>query len=156
MEDRVLALLVGVPILLIVLILGTMVFFTSDNGGPSNPIGAIPKVILDHVDGETVVTVMGVGKQRYDDIWINYSVGNRTFNLTGSNKYALDTNISAPTFVLNVTVLKDGDHYIYNCSVTVQAIPPEQTVLWITEEDEEVPDRNRSPFTALAEWRDIE
>ena len=156
MQDRVYLLLIIVPVVFIILILATMLFVTSMNGGPSNPIASIPKVIFDNKDGETRVTVMGVGEQRYDAIYINYTVGNETFSVQGLNRYALDANISDVSFVLNITAISEEDHYMLNCTVKIEQVPPDTTYIWIQEEEETSLSRHRSPYTILAEWREIE
>lgn len=152
MQDKVLYLLIAVPVIFIILILATMMWVS----GPGNPIASIPKVIFDHTDGETIVTVVGVGEKMYDDIFINYTVGNETFNVSGSNRYALDVNVSAVVFTLNVTAISGEDTYMLNCTVRVETTSDDDPYLWIREEEDNSASRHRSPHTILAEWRDLE
>ena len=155
MQDRLVAALITVPITIIILLLMTVVLLSLSDQEPPNPIGSIPKVIFDNTDGETVVTVMAVGERRYDEIHINYTVGNRTHLVNATHRYSLDANISATAYILNVTVLLGEDHYMLNCTVVVEATPSGTYYLWIQEEDDDEATRHRSPYTILAEWRDV-
>jgi hypothetical protein len=152
MQDKVLYLLIAVPVIFIIMILATMMWVS----GPGNPIASIPKVIFDNTDGETIVTVSGVGEKMYDTIFINYTVGNETINVSGSNRYFLDVNVSAESFTLNVTAISGDDHYMLNCTVRVETVSSNDPYLWIQEEEDNSASRHRSPYTILAEWRDIE
>jgi hypothetical protein len=155
MQDRLVASLITVPITIIILLLMTVVLLSLSDQEPSNPIGSIPKVIFDNTDEETVVTVLAVGGRRYDAIHINYTVGNETHHANATHRYSLDTNISAPSFTLNVTVLLGEDHYMLNCTVVTEVTTSGGVFLWIQEEDDDKATRHHSPYTILAEWRDV-
>lgn len=155
MQDRVLGLLIFVPVALIVLLLGAMVLIDYLEEDPVNPVGAIPKVIIDHVGNNTLVTVKAVGERRYDAIHINYTVGTETVTSSVIDRYVLDASIEATEFILNITVLRGDDHYLYNCSVQVENLPQEPVHLWIMEEGDDEHSRHRSPYKTLAEWREI-
>ena len=155
MHDRVLASMIVVPVTIVVLLVLSMVLIDYWYEESPNPLDVLPKVIFDHVQNETLVTVMGVGEQRYDAIHINYTVGNATHNLSAVDRYSLDTNISEASFVLNVTAVLRGDHYMLNCTIEVDISDVEHTYFWIQEEEDSSPARHRSPFTILAEWRDM-
>lgn len=147
--------LIIVPVAIIVMLVLAMVLIDYLEEDPVNPVGAIPKVIIDHYGNETIVTVKAVGERRYDAIHINYTVGNVTHNLSAFNRYVLDTGINGSTFLLNITVLNGDDHYIYNCSVQVEMLPHEPVHFWVMEEQDDEHARHRSPFKTLAEWRDV-
>lgn len=147
--------LVFVPVAIIVLLVLTMALLDYLEEEPNNPVGSIPKVIIDHHENETIVTVKAVGETRYDTININYTVGNETHNLSAHNRYVLDTNITAREFELNITVMRGSDQYIYNCSVEVDAVPNEPTYVWVMEENQSAHSRHRVPFRTLAEWREV-
>lgn len=155
MQDNILGYVLFVPVAIIVLLIATMVALEYADQEPRNPIGAIPKVILDYVDDSTLVTIVSVGEQRYDAIHINYSVDDEDFFVNATNRYTLDTNISGQLFTLNITVITEEDHYMYNCTVRVVMEPPDNVYLWIVEEDEDEAVRHRIPYTVLAEWRDV-
>ncbi len=155
MQDRVLGMLIFVPVALIVLLLGAMVLLDYLDEDPVNPVGAIPKVIIDHDGNQTLVTVKAVGERKYDAIHINYTVGSETVNNSVINRYVLDATIDADEFILNITVLRGNDHYLYNCSVQVESLPQEPVHLWIMEEGDDEHTSHRTPFKTLAEWREI-
>jgi hypothetical protein len=155
MRDRLVASLITVPITIIILLLMIVVLLSLGDQEPSNPIGSIPKVIFDHTEDGTVITVMAVGERRYDAIHINYTVGDETHPVNATRRYSLDTNVSALSFTLNVTVDLGDDHYILNCTVVVDVTTSGDTYLWIQEEDDSKATRHRSPYTILAEWRDM-
>ncbi len=155
MNDRLVAPLLTVPVSIIILLLMVVVLLSLADREPSNPVGSIPKVIFDHDDGETLITVTAVGERRYDEIHINYTVGDEKRSVNATRRYSLDTNISATYFVLNVTVLLGDDHYMLNCTVEVEPVPSGNPYLRIQEEDDNSPTRHHSPYTILAEWRDV-
>jgi len=156
MQDRVLAALIVVPVTIIVMLIGTMVMVDYLEQEPRNPVGEIPKVILDHVGNETLVTVKSVGERRYDAIYINYTIDNRTFVVSAFDRYVLDANVSEPGFKLNVTVWAGENLYIFNCSVYLEKLPDEPVYIWIVDEGETDLSRHRTPYKVLAEWRDVE
>ena len=155
MHDSILGYVLFVPVAIIVLLILAMVALEYTEQDPHNPIGAIPKVILDHVDNSTLVTVVSVGEHRYDSIHINYTVDDEDFFVNATNRYTLDTNISAHLFTLNITVITEDDHYMYNCTVRVAIESPDNVYLWIQVEGDDEAVRHRAPYTLLAEWRDI-
>lgn len=155
MRDRVMGLLIFVPVAIIIMLVLTMALMDYLEEDPVNPVGAIPKVIIDHHGNETIVTVKAVGERRYDAIHINYTAGNETHNNSVFQRYVLDTSINYTSFLLNITVLRGNDHYIYNCSVQVEMLPEEPVAFWIMEEEDDEHTRHRSPFKTLAEWRDV-
>lgn len=155
MQDRVLASMIVVPVTIVILLVLSMVLIDYWYEESPNPLDVLPKVIFDRVDNATLVTVLGVGGQRYDAIHINYTVGNATHNLSATHRYSLDVNVSENLFMLNVTAILKGDHYMLNCTVEVDLAEPEHTYFWIQEEQDSNPARHRSPFTILAEWRDL-
>jgi hypothetical protein len=155
MQDKVLGMLIFVPVAIIVLLVLAMALIDFLEQEPVNPVGSIPKVIIDHHENETVVTVKAVGEHRYDAIHINYTVGDGTHNRSAFDRYVLDTSINQTEFVLNITVLRGQDQYIYNCSVQVEALPEEPIYVWVMEEDDVEHSRHRNPFKTLAEWREI-
>ena len=147
--------LVLVPVAIIVILVLAMALIDYMEEDPVNPVGSIPKVILDHHENETIVTVKAVGERRYDAIHINYTAGNVSRNLSAHDRYVLDTSINRTEFVLNITVVLGEDHYFYNCSVQVEALPREPVILWIMEEGAMEHTQHRSPFKTLAEWREV-
>lgn len=147
--------LIFVPVAIIVILVLAMALIEYMEEDPVNPVGSIPKVILDHHENETIVTVKAVGESRYDAIHINYTAGNRSENLSAIDRYVLDTSIDRTEFILNITVLMGGDHYFYNCSVQVEALPKEPASFWIMEEGAIEHTQHRSPFKTLAEWREV-
>ncbi|UCC93892.1 MAG: hypothetical protein JSW25_04280 [Thermoplasmata archaeon] len=155
MQDRVLGMLIFVPVAIIVLLLLAMYLVDFLEEDPVNPVGSIPKIIMDHEGNETIVTVKAVGERRYDAMHINYTAGNETQNLSAFNRYVLDAGINHTIFVLNITVIRGNDHYLYNCSVSVELVEGEPVYFWIQEEGDEISERHRSPFKTLAEWREI-
>jgi hypothetical protein len=155
MHDRVLASMIVVPVTIVVLLVLSMVLLDYWYEESPNPLDVLPKVIIDRVDNATLVTVMGVGQQRYDAIHINYTVGNTTTNVSAPHRYSMDVNVSGANFVLNVTAILKGDHYMLNCTVEVDLTDIEHTYFWIQEEEDATPARHRSPYTILAEWRDM-
>jgi len=155
-EDRVIAAIIAVPVVLIIVLVGTMALLGYLEQRPPNPVGSISKVVLDHVGRETLVTVKSVGEWRYDSIHINYTVGGETHNTSAFNRYVLDANVSGIEFVLNVTVILEEDHYMFNCTVEVQYVSATDVRLWIQEEGDDSPDLHRLPYTVLMEWRDID
>jgi hypothetical protein len=155
MQDRVLGLLIFVPVAIIVLLVLTMALLDFLEEEPINPVGSIPKVILDHHQNDTLVTVKAVGEYRYDAIYINYTVGNETHNLSAIDRYVLDAAITGRDFMLNITVFRGTDQYIFNCSVQVDVLPNEPVYLWIKEEGDGEHTRHRSPYRTLAEWREV-
>ncbi len=148
--------LIFVPVAIIVLLVLAMALLDFLEEEPVNPVGSIPKVILDHHNNETIVTVKAVGEHRYDAIHINYTVGNETHNKSAFDRYVLDTNITETEFLLNITVLRGTDLYIYNCSVQVETLPQQPTYIWVMEEEQEEHTRHRTPFKTLAEWRELD
>ena len=155
MQDSILGYVLFVPVAIIVLLILAMVALEYTEQDPRNPIGVIPKVVLDHVDNSTLVTIVPVGVHRYDMIHINYTVGDEDFFVNATNRYTLDTNISGQLFTLNITVITEGDHYMYNCTVRVAMEPPASVFLWILSEGDDEAERHRVPYTVLAEWRDM-
>lgn len=155
MHDSILGYVLFVPVAIIVLLIVAMVALEYTEQDPHNPIGAIPRVTLDFVDDSTLVTVVSVGEQRYDAIHINYSFDGEDFFVNGTNRYTLDTNISGQLFTLNITVITEDDHYIYNCTVRVAMEQPGSVYLWVLKEDDDEAFRHRVPYTLLAEWRDM-
>jgi hypothetical protein len=155
MHDRVLGLVIFVPVAIIVLLILSMALIDYIEEDPVNPVGSIPKVILDHHDNETIVTVKAVGERRYDAIHINHTVANESHNLSVFNRYVLDTTINSSVFVLNITVIRGTDHYLYNCSVQVNMNPNDPDRFLIREEEDEVYSPHRSPFKTIAEWREV-
>ncbi len=155
MQDSIVAYIIIVPVTIIALLILAMFLLEYAEQEPVNPIGAIPKVIFDHADNATLISVVSVGEQRYDAIHINYTVGNSTINNSAFNRYTLDTNISEDFFTLNVTVLLEGDHYMLNCTIRVERLPPEEVYIWILEEGDDEAARHRVPYRLLAEWRDM-
>lgn len=155
-EDRVLALLIGVPVVLIVVLVGTMALLNYLEEQPPNPVGSIPKVVFDHTDGGTLVTVKSVGERRYDAIFINYTVDGETYNSSAIDRYVLDVNVSQIEFMLNITVLLEGDHYMFNCTVEVHFVSASDVRLWIREEEDDRARLHRLPYTILMEWRDVD
>jgi len=155
MQDRVIGLLIFIPVAIIVLLVGAMVIIDFLEQDPVNPVGSIPKVIIDNHNNETIVTVKAVGERRYDAIHINYTVGDVTHNSSVFDRYVLDAAINGSEFILNITVLRGNDHYLYNCSIQVEMLPDEPIHFWIKEEGDDEHSRHRSPFKTLAEWREI-
>ncbi len=155
MQDSILGYVLFVPVAIIVLLILAMVALEYTEQDPRNPIGAIPKVVLDHVENSTLVTVVSVGVHRYDSIHINYTVGEEDFFVNATNRYTLDTNITGQLFTLNITVITEDDHYVYNCTVRVAIEPPDNVFLWILVEGDDEAERHRIPYTLLAEWRDM-
>jgi hypothetical protein len=144
-----------VPVAIIVLLVVAMVLIDYLEEDPVNPVGSIPKIIFDHDGNETVITVKAVGERRYDAIHINYTAGNLTQNLSAFQRYVLDTGINQSVFLLNITVVRGNDHYLFNGSVQVEIVEGEPVYFWIMEEDDNQHDRHRSPYKTLAEWREI-
>ena len=155
MQDRVLGLVIFVPVGIIVLLVLSMALIDYIEEDPVNPVGSIPKVILDHQDNETIVTVKAVGERRYDAIHINHTVGNESHNLSVVNRYVLDTTINSSVFVLNITVIRGADHYVYNCSVQVNMNLDDPDRFLVKEEEDDGYSTHRSPFKTIAEWRDV-
>ena len=155
MHDSILGYVLFVPVAIIVLLIVAMVALEYYEQDPRNPIGAIPKVILDYMDDSTLVTVVSVGEHRYDAIHINYTVDNEAFFVNATNRYTLDTNISGEHFNLNITVITEDDHYIYNCTVWVAEESSGEKYFRILEEEDEEAERHKVPYTLLAEWRDM-
>lgn len=155
MQDKVLTSLLLVPVAIIVLLISTMVLLEYTDQEPRSSIGSIPKVLFDYVDNATLVTVVSVGDYRYDAIYINYTVGNQTFNNSALGRYAMDANVTATLFTLNVTAVLGTDHYMLNCTVSVDVTSSSPKYIWTTEEDNPNAARHRVPFTLLAEWRDL-
>ena len=155
-EDRVLAAIIAIPVLLIIVLVGTMALLGYLDQRPPNPVGSIPKVVFDHVEGETLITVKSVGEWRYDSIQINYTEGGVRQNSSVFNRYVLDANVSSIEFVLNVTVILEEDHYMFNCTVEVQYVSSTDVRLWIREEGDDSPDLHRLPYTVLMEWRNLD
>ena len=155
MQDRVLGLLIFTPVAIIVLLVGSMVLIDYLEEDPVNPVGSIPKVIIDHIGNETLVTVKAVGERRYDAIHINFTVGDMTYNNSVEDRYVLDATTNGTAFLLNITVLRGNDHYLYNCSVQVEMLPQEPVHFYIMEEGDDEHSSHRSPFKTLAEWREI-
>ncbi len=155
MQDSTLGYVLFVPVAIIVLLIVAMVALEYIEQDPRNPIGAIPKVVLDYVDNSTLVTVVPVGVHRYDSIHINYTVDDEDFFVNATNRYTLDTNISGQLFTLNITVITEDDHYMYNCTVRVAKEPPDSVYLWVLVEGDDEAERHRIPYTRLAEWRDM-
>ncbi len=155
MQDSILGYVLFVPVAIIVLLILAMVALEYTEQDPRNPIGAIPKVVLDHVENSTLVTVVSVGVHRYDSIHINYTVGEEDFFVNATNRYTLDTNISGQFFTLNITVITENDHYMYNCTVRVAIESPDSVYLWVQVEGDDEAERHRIPYTLLAEWRDM-
>lgn len=147
--------LIFIPVAIIVLLVLAMVLIDYIEEDPVNPVGAIPKVILDHQGNETIITVKAVGDRRYDAIHINYTAGNLSKNLSAYNRYVLDTSLNQTEFLLNITVIRGDDHYFFNCSVLVEIVPHEPVYIWIMEEDELEHTRHRSPYKIIAEWREV-
>ncbi len=155
MHDNIFGYVLFVPVAIIVLLIVAMVALEYYEQDPRNPIGAIPKVILDHVDGSTLVTIVSVGEHRYEAIHINYTLDDEAFYVNATNRYTLATNISGDLFTLNITVITEDDHYIYNCTVRVKIESSGERYLEILEEDEDEAKRHGVPYTLLAEWRDM-
>lgn len=155
MQDRVLAALIFVPVTIIVMLIGVMVVMDYLEQEPRNPVGEIPKVILDHSGNETLVTVKAVGEHKYDSIYINYTVGNRTEVVSAQDRYVLDANVSEPEFVLNITVWAGENQYMYNCTVYLEMRPDEPVYVWIVDEGDTDLSRHRTPYEVLAEWREV-
>ena len=155
MQDSILGYVLFVPVAIIVLLILAMVALEYTEQDPRNPIGTIPKVVLDHVENSTLVTVVSVGVHRYDSIHINYTVGEEDFFVNATNRYTLDTNISGQFFTLNITVITENDHYMYNCTVRVAIESPDSVYLWVQVEGDDEAERHRIPYTLLAEWRDM-
>jgi hypothetical protein len=155
MQDKVLGMIIFVPVAIIVLLVLAMVLLDYLEEDPVNPVGSIPKVIFDHHGNETIITVKAVGERRYDAIHINYTVDNQTHNLSVTNRYVLDTGIGNDTFIVNITVIRGNDHYIYNCTVKVEEAVGQTVYLLVQEEDDAQFTRHRSPYRTLAEWREM-
>ena len=155
MHDSLFGYVLFVPVAIIVLLILAMVALEYTEQDPHNPIGAIPKVIMDYVDDSTLVTVVSVGEHRYDAIHINYTIDDEDFFVNATNRYTLDTNISGELFNLNITVITEDDYYMYNCTVRVAIEPPDDVFFWILEEGDDEAVRHRVPYKLLAEWRDI-
>lgn len=156
MQDRMVVYILFVPVSIIILLLMAMVLLDLADEEPSNPIGKIPQIIFDQSGGETIVTVIAVGKHRYDAIHMNYTAENVTHDSSAMDRYTMDVNISAAFFQLNVTVITGDDHYMLNCTVEVEKLQSGTVYLWIQEEDDSDPSRHHLPYTILAEWREIE
>jgi hypothetical protein len=156
MYDRMVSYLLLIPVSIIILLLMTMVLLSLADEEPSNPVGSIPKVIFDTAEGETIITITSVGEHRYDEIHLNYSVGEAQTNTSAFKRYSFDINVSVPSFTLNVTVISGKDHYLLNCTVEVDRNPSSNVFFWIKEEDDNKASRHRSPYTILVEWRDLE
>jgi hypothetical protein len=155
MQDRVLASVIFVPVVIIVLLVSTMILLGYVEEEPSNPVSRIPKVIMDHVGNDTLITVKAVGDHRYDEIHINFTSGNDTHSVSAIHRYVLDASIPGAVFMLNITVHSGEDHYFFNASVQVEILSNQPVYLWIKEEDDDEHTRHRSPYKTLAEWRDI-
>ncbi len=147
--------LIFIPVAIIVLLVLAMALLDYLEEDPVNPVGAIPKVIMDRHGNETIITVKAVGERRYDAIHINYTDDDGSHNLSAFDRYVLDTAINHSEFILNITVLRGNDHYFYNCSVQVEVVPEEPVYLWVMEEGDQEHTRHRSPFKTLAEWREV-
>lgn len=155
MQDKILGLLIFVPVAIIVLLVLSMVLLDYLEEDPVNPVGAIPKVIFDHHGNETIITVKAVGERRYDAIHINFTAGNETHSSSAFNRYVLDASINVSQFLLNITVIRGEDHYMYNGSIVVDTPPEEPVYFWIQEEGDDEHSRHRSPHKTLAERREI-
>jgi len=122
-----------------------------DGGQPS--ITRIPKVIMDYVDNQTVVTVMALGEHRYDRIWVNHTTQQGSFNNTSVHRYAMVVPIQDASFTLNVTVLDKRDVYMLNCTVRLDLVDPVKPHFWVREEQETKEGDHDSPYTVVLEWR---
>jgi len=155
MHDNIFGYVLFVPVGIMILLIVAMVALEYYEQDPHNPIGAIPKVILDHVDDSTIVTIVSVGEHRYEAIHINYTVDDEDFFVNATDRYTLDANISAQAFTLNITVITKDDHYIYNCTVRVTVGSQGERYLLIQGEDDDEAVRHKVPYRLLAEWRDM-
>ena len=155
MRDHLVTYLTFIPISIILLLMITVVVVNWGDDEPSNPVGEIPKVVLDHQNDEVIVTVVYFGNHIYDAIYINYTVGVEKFNVSAHTRYVLDANISAPFFTLNITVLSGPDHYMFNSTVQVEYKSGDVRLL-VQEEGQDKASDHSTPYTILAEWRDME
>jgi hypothetical protein len=144
-----------VPVALIVLLVMAMVLLDYLEEDPVNPVGSIPKVTIDHYGNETIITVKAVGERRYDAIHINYTADNQTHNKSAFDRYVLDAAVNQTTFLINITVIRGDDHYLFNCSVEIETEDNQPDYIWIMEEGDDSHTRHRSPYKTLAEWREI-
>ena len=154
MHDRVLASLIFVPVAIIVLLILAMIAVDIYRESP-NPLEKIPKVIMDFVDNETVVSVIAVGEVRYDEIHINYTVEDHTFTSSVYKRYSLDVGIAQRHFTVNVTAKEGSDVYMFNATVGVDLSNPSHPYFDVREEGDSGSSRHRSPYTTLAQWRDL-
>jgi len=139
---------VATAIIVVALFAGCM----GDNGQPS--VTKIPKVIMDYVDNQTVVTVMALGEHRYDRIYVNHSSDSGRFNNSSVHRYAMVVPIEEPTFALNITVLDKRDVYMLNCTVRLDISNPSKPLFWVREEDQTRESDHASPYTVVLEWRE--
>jgi len=124
-------------------------------GDTSQPsITRIPKVIMDHVDNQTVITVMALGEHRYDRIYVNHTTHEGSFNNSSVHRYAMVVPIKDASFTLNVTVLDKRDVYMLNCTVRLDLANPERPVFWVREERQTKESDHDSPYTVVLEWRE--
>ena len=155
MHDNIVGYVLFVPVGIMILLIVAMVALEYYEQDPHNPISAIPKVILDHVDDSTLVTIVSVGEHRYEAIHINYTVDDEDFFVNATDRYTLDVNISHQSFTLNITVITENDHYIYNCTIKVMKGSKGESYLMIQEEGDDTAVRRKVPYRLLAEWRDM-
>lgn len=124
-------------------------------GDTSQPsITRIPKVIMDYVDNQTVITVMALGEHRYDRIFVNHTTQGGSFNNSSSHRYAMVVPIEDASFTLNVTVLDRRDVYMLNCTVRLDLASPSKPVFWVREERQAKESDHDSPYTVVLEWRE--
>jgi hypothetical protein len=124
-------------------------------GDTSQPsITRIPKIIMDYVDNQTVVTVMALGEHRYDHIYVNHTTHEGSFNNSSSHRYAMVVPIQDTSYALNVTVLDKRDLYMLNCTVRVDLADPAKPLFWVREERQTKESDHASPYTVVLEWRE--
>ena len=129
--------------------------FTGCIGDGNQPsITRIPKVILDYVDNQTVVTVMALGEYRYDSIYVNHTTGGGSFNNSSVHRYAMVVPVQDASFTLNVTVLDKRDVYMLNCTVRLDLVDPARPHFWVREERQTKENDHESPYTVVLEWRE--
>lgn len=130
------------------------IFMGCIGDGSQPSITRIPKVIMDFVDNQTVVTVMALGEHRYDRIYVNYTSHEGRFNNSSVHMYAMVVPIRDASFTLNITVLDKRDIYMLNCTVRLDIADSANPLFWVREEAQTRESDHASPYTVVLEWRE--
>ncbi|UCD91828.1 MAG: hypothetical protein JSV43_06215 [Methanobacteriota archaeon] len=125
--------------------------FLDTGEGPS----AIPRVLIDHAEGETRIYITGaVETARYPYITIevkdlepgsNWNKSVTSYSTISSSLVVLDTETTR--FELNVTLMRGEKEYVYDCIIEVDEDDEGKDVLRFFFQDGEMPiERNEDSF----------